>query len=294
MAGEQAGSTVPRRQLGRYLRDLRTKAGLSVRAAAKEVERSEPTMWRIESGLTSSRAVEVEAMCRLYGADQKLTDVLKALAKETKAKGWWQAYGDVVPEWFDLYVGLEAAASRIDWYEIELVPGLFQTADYADTLIRLDHPDADDAEVKRRVQLRLGRQAILGRPVDPVVLRVALRETILVAPVGSPRAMAAQLRTLAEVSDLPNVSLRVVPFSAGPHPGMTSGPFEILRFPANGSGLESEPPTVYSDLFTGALYLDKPNESARYDEAFTGIWRACLDEAQSRERILQAAEAMER
>lgn len=294
MAETQAGSTVPRRQLGRYLRDLRTKAGLTVRAAAKQLERSEPTMWRVESGQVPVRVLDVKAMCELYQADEKLTEALMALARETKAKGWWQAYGSVVPEWFDLYVGLEAASSRIDWYESELVPGLFQTEAYADALTRLDHPGADDAEIRRRVELRLERQAILRRPIDPPVLRVALRETVLVAPAGGRSVMAAQLRKLTEASELPNVSLRVVPFCAALNPGMTSGPFEILRFPVNGGGLESEPPTVYSDLYTGALYQDKENEVARYDEAFAGIWDVSLDEIQSRDRVVQAAEAMER
>ncbi len=167
MADIQAGSTVPRRQLGRYLRDLRGAAGLTVRAAARELERSEPTIWRIESGLTSTRSVEVRVMCELYGATGEMTAALMALAKETKARGWWQAYGDVVPEWMDLYIGLEAAATRISWYEPDLVPGLFQTEDYARALLREDMPDAEEDEVNRRVQLRLTRQAILRRPIDP-------------------------------------------------------------------------------------------------------------------------------
>ena len=293
MAETWAGSTVPRRQLGRYLSGLRAQAGLTVRAAAKELERSEPTMWRIEAGKTSVRSIEVEAMCRLYGADEKMTEALKALAKETKAKGWWQAYGDVLPEWFDLYVGLEAAANRISWYEPEVVPGLFQTEHYARALTLLDHPGADEGEVERRVQLRMERQAILKRPIDPPTLRVVLGEAVVVSPAREPGVMAAQLRKLAEVSELPNVDLRIVPFSAGLHPGRTTGAFEILRFPVNGSGLESEPPTVYSDLYTGAIYLDKPSEVARYDQAFSGIWDAALDEDRSRDRIRQTAEAIE-
>src|SRR6266404_2627552 len=151
MADTQAGSTVPRRQLGRYLRDLRSAAGLTVRAAARELERSEPTIWRIESGLTSTRSVEVRVMCELYGATEDMTKALMALAKETKARGWWQAYGDVVPEWLDLYIGLEAAANRISWYESDLVPGLFQTEDYARALLRDDLPDREEDEVDRRV-----------------------------------------------------------------------------------------------------------------------------------------------
>jgi transcriptional regulator with XRE-family HTH domain len=292
MSEPQAGSTVPRRQLGRYLHDLRGQAGLTARAAAKELERSEPTLWRIETGQTATRSLDVEQMCRLYGASDEMTKALMALAKETRARGWWQAYGDVVPEWFDLYVGLEAAANRISWYESELVPGLLQTPDYARALIRLDHHGAEDDEIDRYVQLRIARQAILRRPIDPPVLRVALRESVLRCPVGGAAVMAGQLDRLAEASELPNVALRVVPFGAGLHPGMMSGPFEVLRFPMNGGGLDSEPPTVYADIYTGAIYLDKPHEVARYDRAFEGIWESALGEGASRDLIRQAAEEL--
>jgi transcriptional regulator with XRE-family HTH domain len=284
------GSTVPRRQLGRYLRELRERAGLNVKVAAQQLERSAPTIWRIETGQTAVRGIEVEVMCRLYGASPEMTEVLIGLARETKARGWWQAYGDAVPDWFDLYVGLEAAASHLSWFEQELVPGLFQTADYARTLIRADHPDEDDAEIERRVQLRIARQAILRRPVEPLMLRVALRETVLRCPVGGPGIMSEQLGRLAEASELPNVDLRVVGFAAGFHLGMLSGSFEILRFPLSGGGEEREPPTIYADLFTGALYLDKPREIARYTRAFEEIWQASLDVDSSRDLIREAAE----
>ena len=292
MAEALAGSTVPRRQLGRYLRELRGAAGLTVRAAARELERSEPTLWRIESGLTSSRSIEVEAMCRLYGADADMTKALMALAKETKAKGWWQTYGDVVPEWFDLFVGLEAAANRMTEYEHSLIPGLFHTEAYARTLIKAEHPEESDQEAARRLSLRLGRQAILERPIDPPAIRVALREAVLRSPVGGPGIMAGQLDHLAEVSELPNVSLRVIPAEAGYHPGMSTGSFTVLRFPLNGGGQESEPPTVYQEMYTGALYLDKPTEVERFDAAFEAIWNTALDERSSRNLIGRTAEDM--
>jgi transcriptional regulator with XRE-family HTH domain len=292
MTDAQAGSTVPRRQLGRYLHDLRVKTGLTARAAARELERSEPTLWRIENGHTATRSLDVEQMCRLYGATADMTKALMALAKETRARGWWQAYGDVVPEWLDLYIGLEAAATRIDWYESELVPGLFQTGDYARALIREHAPDKSDSEIDRRVELRLARQAILRRPVDPPLLRVALREPMLRCPVGGARVMAGQLDRLAEASELPNVSLRVVPVATGLHSGMLSGPFEILRFPVNGNGEESEPPTVYTDIYTGALYLDKPHEVNRYDQAFGKLWKTALDDEASRELIRESAKGL--
>jgi transcriptional regulator with XRE-family HTH domain len=292
MAETQAGSTVPRRQLGRYLRELRSAAGLSARAAARDLERSEPTLWRIETGQVAVRSLDVKAMCELYRATPEMTAALMALAKETKARGWWQAHGDVVPEWLDLYIGLEAAATRIWWYQSELVPGLFQTADYAREVIRLHLPGKSNDELDRRVELRLARQVILRRPIDPPWLRVVLRESVLRCPVGTPGVMPAQLHRLAEASELPNVSLRVVPFAAGLHSGMISGPFEVLRFPANSQGEDSEPPTVFSDLYTGAIYLDKPHEVERYDRAFGEIWETALDDEESRDLLRQAAEVL--
>lgn len=287
-----AGSTVPRRQLGRYLRTLRVEAGLTVRATAKELERSEPTLWRIESGQVAVRALDVEQMCRLYGATADMTKALMALARETKAKGWWQTYGDVVPEWFDLFVGLEAAANRVSEYEHSLIPGLFHTEAYAQTLIKEEHPEESDEEVARRLSLRLGRQAILRRPIDPPVVRVALREAILRSPVGGPSIMAGQLAHLARLSELRNVSLRIIPADIGYHPGLSTGAFTILRFPLNGGGVETEPPTIYQEMYTGALYLDKPAEVERFDAAFEAIWDTALDERSSRDLIGRTAEDM--
>jgi transcriptional regulator with XRE-family HTH domain len=292
MAEMPTGSTVPRRQLGRYLRSLRVEAGLTIRAAAKELERSEPTLWRMESGQVAVRWLEVEAMCRLYGAKEDMTKVLIALAKETKAKGWWHRYGDVVPEWFDLFVGLEAAAVKMAEYEHSVVPGLFQSEGYARTLIIAENPGETAGEIARRVELRLGRQAILKRPVDPPAVRVALRESVLRSPVGGPLVMADQLDRLAEASELPNVSLRVVPASVGYHPGIVAGSFTALRFPLNGGGQESEPPTIYQEMYTGALYLDKPAEVERFDAAFEAIWDTSLDEQSSRNLIGRTAEDM--
>ena len=289
---ETTGSTVPRRQLGRYLRDLRGRQRITVKAAAAELEWSETKLWRVENGHSSLRSHDVELMCRIYSAPPDMTEALMGLAKETKAKGWWHAYGDVIPEGFDVYIGLEEAASQISWYESELVPGLLQTEQYARSVIKDDNPGVDDEEIDRRVQLRIARQALVRRRTAPLNLHVALNEAILRRPVGRPDVMAAQLEHLAEASGQPNVSLRVVPFSAGLHRGLMSGPFELLRFPLNGDGHESEPATVYADGFTGALYLDKPHEVERYATAFESIWSAALDEAASTDLTRQSAEEL--
>jgi transcriptional regulator with XRE-family HTH domain len=288
MPDETTGSTVPRRQLGRYLRDLRNSQRLTVRTAAEKLEWSEAKMWRIETGQTSLRSLDVEAMCRIYGAAPELTEALMGLAKETKARGWWHAYGDVIPEGFDVYIGLEEAASSFSWYESELIPGLLQTEAYAHTLIEADNPGVDEEEIKRRVGLRMARQALLTRVTARPQLQVVLNESAIRRPVGGMEVMAKQLTRLVETSDLPNVSLKIMPFSVGLHHGIMSGPFVILRFPLNGDGKETEPPTVYVDGFTGALYLDKASEIERYAQAFTDIWETALDEAPSRDLIQQA------
>jgi transcriptional regulator with XRE-family HTH domain len=284
-----SGSTVPRRQLGRYLRDLRGKARLTVKAASTGLEWSEAKIWRIETGQTSLRSLDVEAMCKVYGAPADLAEALKGLAKETKGRGWWHAYGDVIPDGFDLYIGLEEAVSELHWYESELVPGLLQTADYARTLIQADNPDDDDEEIERRVNLRMVRQSLLTRVTAAPNVLVVLNEAVLRRPVGGREVMARQLERLVEVADLPNVAIRVVAFETGLHHGLMSGPFVILRFPSNGDGKETEPPTVYVDGFTGDLYLDKPSEIERYDGAFKRIVNVALGETESKELLKQSA-----
>ncbi|MDQ3150511.1 MAG: helix-turn-helix domain-containing protein [Actinomycetota bacterium] len=286
------GSTVPRRQLGRNLRDLRNRSMLTVRTAAAELEWSEPKIWRIESGRTSLRSLDVEAMCRIYGAQPDLTEALMALAKETKARGWWHSYGDVIPEGFYVYFGLEEAASHLAVYQSELVPGLLQTEDYAHTLIRANHPTLAEAEIERRVELRMARQVLLTRVTAPAVLNAVLNEAVLRRPIGGTPVMLRQLERLRDSSELPTVSIRVVPFSVGLHHSAMSGPFVILRFPRNGTGQESEPPTVFVESFTGALYLDKPHEVERYTTAFTHTWESALDETASAELITRVAKEL--
>lgn len=287
------GSTVPRRQLGRHLRALRNKARLTVRAAAKKLEWSEAKMWRIETGQTPLRSLDVQAMCTIYGASDELTKALMGLAKETKARGWWHAYGDLIPEGFDVYVGLEEAAASVSWYESDVVPGLLQTEGYARAIVRTHIRGISEADLDGRVRLRIERQTILTRVTDPLALRVALSESVLRRPIGGAAVMVEQLAHLVYMSELSNISLRVVPFTVGEHAGVITGPFEILRFPVNGDGIDTEPPTVYADGYTGGLYLDKPKEVEQYDTAFQEIWESSLDEQASRRLLAEAARSYE-
>ncbi|WBB74048.1 helix-turn-helix transcriptional regulator [Micromonospora sp. WMMD1128] len=277
-----AGSTVPRRQLGRYLRKLREEARMTVKAAADALEWSTPKIWRIETGATSMRSLDVEAMCRIYRASPDLTEALMGLAKETKGRGWWHSYGDAIPEWFELYVGLEAAAARLRTYEAQLVPGLLQTESYATRVLETARPDMGQGEIERRVALRLGRQALLTRvaPRAPQ-FDVLLDEAVLRRDVDR-----EQLQRLVTVGRQPNIALRLIPLVAGLHRGnMTSGTFTILDFEGG-----TEPSLVYSDSLTGALYLDKPGEVTTYGEAWAAMEKLALTEAQSRKLIASIAE----
>ncbi|MFI7433185.1 Scr1 family TA system antitoxin-like transcriptional regulator [Micromonospora haikouensis] len=282
---EDMGSTVPRRRLGKALRDLRTEAGITLDAAAEALECSRQKVWRIESGLGSARGVDVRAMCELYAAAPDMTRALLALAAETKAKGWWHAYGDAIPDWFELYVGLESAASRLRFYKNSLVPGLLQTRDYALGIYRIDQPDMSEDDRERAVELRLQRQALLTRrlPKAPQV-QVVLCESVLLRPVESPATMAQQLGQLLQLSTLPHVSLRVLPLAVGPHRGAVGGEFVLLDFPL-GNRSTPDPSVVYSESWTGALYLDRPSEFAAYEKAWASLLALSLDAEQSRQLI---------
>ncbi len=281
MSDAPTGSTVPRRQLGRYLRKLRTDARMTVKAAADALEWSEAKMWRIETGNTSLRSLDVEAMCRAYGAPDEMREALMGLAKETKGKGWWHAYGDVIPGGFDLYVGLEEATESLEQYAPELVPGLLQTPDYHRALLNKSRPDLQGDEADRRVQLRAQRQNLITRVTSPPKLRVVLNEAVIRRVVGGPDVMADQLVRLTEMNERPNVSIRVAPFSFGAHGGFDTALFTLMRFPTTGDGRDHEPPTVYVQGFTGALYLDKPHEIHRYAEAFAEMWDDALPQDDS-------------
>jgi transcriptional regulator with XRE-family HTH domain len=280
------GSTVPRRQLGRYLRQLREEAQITVKAAADALEWSTPRLWRIEKGAVPMRALDVKNMCQVYGVSAEITEALMGLARETKARGWWHSYGDAIPAWFELYVGLESAAERLRQYEPELIPGLLQTKAYATGTFLVDRPDIGRDELDRGVAVRLGRQGLLARTVPPAPrLDVVLNEAALRRPLRDRGAMAAQLLHLVDMSGRPNVSIRVLPQSAGLHRAMTCGSFTILDFPAGAHGREPEPTTVYSDSLTGALYLDKPAEVSAYAEVWTSVVDSSLDEKRSAELI---------
>lgn len=256
------------------------------------LEWSEPKLWRIETGKTAMRSLDVETMCRAYGAPEQTTTALMALAKETKSEGWWHSYDDVMLPGLNVFIGLEVEASHIAAYEPQLVYGLLQTEDYARTLIGT--ADISEEERERRVELRLSRQRLLTRSVKPPQVEVMLDEGVTRRPLGGPAVMAAQLSHLIEMSKLPNVAIRVVPFDVGFQYGMASGGFTMMHFPDGPGGRCIEPPTVCVDALTGVLYLDKPHEIAKYERAFQAIGDVALGEAESRALMGAAAKGFAR
>ncbi len=278
-----SSSTLPRRQLGRYLRDWRTQGGLTIAEAARLMEWGASTLQRLEKGQADRiRTIDIQELCRIYGIPDEIADGLKGLAQQAAVKSWWHAYGDLIPENFDVYVGLEASALRLVSYQSELVPGLLQTADYARALNRLGYPEDTEAELDRRVQLRLQRQALITRKAHPATVDVVLDESVLRRVVGSARVMAAQLRHLADLSTRDNVTLRILPFAAGVPLGLSTGPFVILEFGTDSKGQPVEPPVVYVEGFTGDLYLERKADVRRYREAHERLVRYALDDETSR------------
>ncbi len=243
------GPTVLRILLGAQLRRLREARRLSLEEAGNVIRASHSKISRLETGRVGFKDRDIVDLLTFYGiTDEKEREALRALASKANSPGWWHDYSDVLPHWFEAYVGLEEAASQIRAYEVQFVPGLLQTEDYARAVTMLGY--SNPKEITRRVGLRLARQALLTRP-DPPSLWVVLDEAVLRRPIGGLTVMRAQLEHIIETSQLPNVTVQVVPFTAGGH-AAAGGPFSVLRF-----GEYDLPDVVYLEQLTSSLYLDK-------------------------------------
>ncbi len=280
------GSTLPRRILARLLRDARTDAGIAVDTARKAIGVSGQTFWRMETGQpTRINPLFIRHLAELYKVSEETTDVLLALTEESQGKGWWHAYSDELPKHFDFYVGLEDAAKRFSSYSTLLLPGLLQTADYRREVIWTEFPSMPTDEVERRIELSQRRQQRLRDKTNPLTVCALIDECALRRLIGSREVMAAQLHHLVEIGSLPNVSVRVVPMQVGRHSGTIAGPFVLLEFPRHPTAKLTEPPVVYIQGFTGALYLEKPDEVRQYRNAYAEIQRAALDDGDSQNLI---------
>lgn len=253
--------TVLRMILARQLQALREKSGMSHEQAAQAIDSSESTIRRMERAEGGLEPLTVKSLLMAYGvSDPGEIDAFLALSRDASKPGWWHSYDDVLPSWFRAAVGLEESASLIRAYEPQVVPGLLQTEGYIRAITAASSPAATEDFTERAVALRLARQQLLGRP-DPPEYRVVLDETVLRRTIGGHKVMRAQLEHLIRAAGQPQVTIQVIPFAAGWHPALY-GMFNIFRFPA-----AQLPDIVYTEALTGAYYLDKPDESARYTEA---------------------------
>ena len=260
MATAKPGSspTALRILLGAQLRQLREAKGLTRAAAGYTIRASESKMSRLELGRVSFKDRDIRDLLVLYGVeDPDHRDALLSLAKQANQSAWWHRYSDILPSWFQTYVGLEETAMLIRTYEGHLVPGLLQTEDYARAVMFAGLPGEPDAEVERWLRLRMDRQGLLTRS-DPPRLWAVMDEAALRRPVGGPVVMRAQLEHLISATKLPNVTLQVVPFRAGAHAALGQ-PFVILRFAD-----PDLPDMVYLEQFTNGLWLDKREDVDSY------------------------------
>ncbi|MBF6181944.1 helix-turn-helix domain-containing protein [Nocardia otitidiscaviarum] len=283
------GSTLPRRQLGRALREAREGMGLSLEQAAKLMEWGKSTLGRLEKGQAERvRVREIDDLCQIYGLPDEQTGVLKTLATQASTRSWWYSFTDLIAAGFNTYLGLEAGAARLSFYQPLVVPGLLQTAEYARAMDRVYFPDDDDIESDRRIELRIRRQAVLARKRSPAVADVIVHENVLRTVVGSPKVMAAQLRRLADIGTTDNVSVRVLPFHAGLPLGVGMSPFVILDFASTARG-DVEPTVVFAENYTGGMYFEDVSDVARYRAAHRTLGAAALPVLPSRSLLRETA-----
>lgn len=258
LSDPRGGPTVLRIVLGTHLRRLREGCNISREAAGEAIRASHAKISRLELGRVGAKERDISDLLTLYGVvDPERREMFLALARQAGTPGWWHKYSDVLPQWFETLIGLEEAAAVIRTYEVQFIPGLLQTPDYARACVRLGHPRESDRQIDRRVELRMERQKLLYRPNAPKLWAV-VDEAALRRPLGGPEAMRAQIKHLREVAELPNITLQIAPFSIG---GLAAagGPVTILRF------LEPDlPDIVYLEQLNSALYLDKREDVEDY------------------------------
>ena len=272
-----AGSpTARRRRLAIELKKLREKSTSTCAQVGEALDWSGSKVNRMETGSGRVQPSDIDALCRFYGTTDELREFLKSLAREAKTRGWWQVHGSGVPEWFNIYIGLEQDASTFRQYQCELVPGLMQTEAYTCELHKTGaHMSAED--IARAVQVRMERQAMLTRADAPdawfIVNEGALRHII-----GDRALMREQLERVLDSAELPTVTLQVLPFDSGTYPA--TGSFTMLGFPA-----PEDPDLVYRDGITDAVYLEGEHHVREYTRAFDGLRAAALSPQRSTQLI---------
>jgi transcriptional regulator with XRE-family HTH domain len=272
---EVRSPTVRRRELGALLRKLRTEKGLTVEQAAERLLFSMSKLSRMETGHGIATPRDIRDLCDLYGvADEAERERLTHLAREGKQTGWWQGY-DL--EYFATYVGLEAAAVRIKYYQSSIVPGLLQTPAYVRAMNEAAIPSLTSERIEELLEVKRTRQQLLAQDPPLQVLSV-VDEAVLHRVVGSPAVMAEQMVSIIELTTLRNVTIQVIPYAVGAHPAMDST-FNILDFhhPA--------PSVVYVEGLVGCIYLERPQEITRYEQVFERLRTVALSPQESIELV---------
>ncbi|WP_063039374.1 DUF5753 domain-containing protein [Nocardia pseudovaccinii] len=293
MAG---GSTLPRRALGRRLRELRLEAKKSQLAAGLAIEVSKQGVGRLEDGqVVRISTAQYRDLLDFYGADEDAKTEVLGLYQEVKAakgdpsSGWWRAYADVVNPHFDHFMSLEQACSRMTAFQLTLLPGLLQTPEYRRWLVKTADPAMSAVDMERRLELTARRQRRLAE--DPEFsLEVLLSESALRHLVGGREVMGEQLQHLLSVGSLPNVSIRVIPFDVGGHPGLVVQSFTLFEFPPLHASRLPEPPVVFVEGFTGALFLEEDSAIERHRSAATGLRQVALSESATKLLVEEIAE----
>lgn len=273
--------TVRRRRLGLELRMLREEKGMTAEQVADRLLVSQSKISRLENGRRSISQRDVRDLCEVYEVeDRRIVDSLMQMAKESRQQGWWHAFGDIP---YSVYIGLETDAASLRVHEPQIVPGLLQTQSYAEAVIAGALPEAQPVEVEKRVQVRMRRQQRITGPRNPLRLWVVLDESALRRAVGGRQTMMEQLEHLAELSRLPHVTVQVMPFAMGAHPGV-NGQYAILEFPDT-----VDSTVVYLEGVTSDLYLEKANDVHSYSVMYEHLRAQALNADQSRAFIEDVA-----
>ncbi|MFG3017114.1 helix-turn-helix domain-containing protein [Streptomyces sp. NPDC048254] len=271
------GPTTRRRQLGADLRRLRELKGLTLEEAGTRVGISKATLSRYETKEGTVKWPAVDALCREYGASDEERLALVELAKGARIQGWWRSLADPIPESMNLMLTLEDEVVREDHYASVYIPGLLQTRAYAEAVHRASEVQCGEREVQHMVDIRMKRQELLQRDEPPhiwcVIDEAALRRTV-----GGSGVMREQLQHLLATSQLPHVTVQVLPFSTGAHSAAV-GSFSILRGPS------PELDVIYMDLLGGGLFMEKRPELERYRLAFEYLSAQALDLESSAELV---------
>ncbi|MEU8028753.1 helix-turn-helix transcriptional regulator [Streptomyces sp. NPDC049099] len=273
--------TVRRRRLGQELRRLRELKGMTAEEVAERLLVSQSKISRLENGRRSISQRDVRDLCGVYEVeDQRIVDSLMEMARDSRQQGWWHTFGDIP---YSVYIGLETDAESLRVYEPQLVTGLLQTRAYAEALVQGALPETSTAEIEKRVQVRMRRQERITAENNPLRLWVVLDEAALRRVVGSKLVMREQLEHLIEMSQLPHVTVQVLPFEVGAHPGL-NGQYAILEFTD-----AADSSVVYLEGVTSDLYLEKAQDVQRYAVMYEHLRAQSLNVEQSRQYIAKVA-----